>query len=149
MAEIGESVLYIPLRGDIGDKRKAKIEMEPRFKDGVFLGLTDRSDEILVHCSEGVRKARTIRRKPEEERWQKEAVLSVQGTPLQPNPGVNDVRIHTCMNPGVAIEGTIGEPVTRDEVRKELGETRRFQLLRTDVRKAAEKIGFTKDCPGC
>ena len=111
MAEIGESVLYIPLRGDIGDKRKAKIEMDPRFRDGVFLGLTDRSEEILVHCSEGIRKARTIRRKPEEERWQKEAVLGVQGTPLQPNPGVNDTRVHTCMEPGVAIEGTIGEPV--------------------------------------
>ena len=62
MAELGESVLYIPLRGDLGEKRKAKIEMEPRFKDGVFLGLSDRSDEIIVHCSEGIRKARTIKR---------------------------------------------------------------------------------------
>ena len=110
MAEIGESVLFIPLRGDVGDKRRAKIDMEPRFLEGVFLGLTDRSDEIIVHCSEGVRKARTIRRRPEEERWRKEALLAVQGTPLQPNPGAGDVRIHTNMDPGVAKEGTIGEP---------------------------------------
>ena len=68
---------------------------------------------------------------------------------MQPNPGVNDVRIHTCMDPGIAVESTMGEPVTREEVRQELGETRRFQLLRGDVRKAAEKIGYTADCAGC
>ena len=122
--------------------------MEPRFMEGVFLGLADRSDEILVHCHEGVRKARTIKRRPEEERWRKEALMAVQGTPLQPNPGANDVRIHTCMNPGVAQETTQGEPVTREEVRKELGQTRRFQLLRKDVKEIASRIGYTPDCPG-
>ena len=149
MAEIGESVLYIPLRGDIGERGRAKVEMEARFKDGIFLGLADRSDEILVYGDEGVRKARTIRRRPEEERWRKDALMAVRGTPLQPNPGANDVRIHTCMNPGLAQQSTMGEPVTRQELRKELGETRRFQLLRRDVRAAAKVIGYTPNCPGC
>ena len=31
MAEFAESVLYLPLRGDIADRRKAKIDFEPRF----------------------------------------------------------------------------------------------------------------------
>ena len=53
------------------------------------------------------------------------------------------------MDPGVVVEGPIGEPVTKDDIRQELGETRRFQLLRKDVRKAAESIGFTEGCPGC
>ena len=35
MAEFGERVHYIPLRGDIGDQRKAKINLEPRFLDGI------------------------------------------------------------------------------------------------------------------
>ena len=67
MAEFAESVLYIPLRGDIADKKTAKVNLEPRSLNGFFLGLTDRSDEIIVHSSEGIRKARTVRRRPEEE----------------------------------------------------------------------------------
>ena len=31
MAEFGESILYIPLRGDIADKRSAKVNLEPMF----------------------------------------------------------------------------------------------------------------------
>ena len=50
MAEFAEHVMLIPLRGDLADSRRAKINLEPRFMDGVFLGLTDRSDEIIVYC---------------------------------------------------------------------------------------------------
>ena len=48
MVEFGESILYIPLRGDLSDRRIAKVELEPRFLDGIFLGLTHRSDEAIV-----------------------------------------------------------------------------------------------------
>ena len=48
MAEFGESLLYIPLRGDVDAKRVAKINLEPRFIPGIFLELADRSDEIIV-----------------------------------------------------------------------------------------------------
>ena len=56
MAEFGESIMYIPLRGDVADIRRAKINLEPRFADGVFLGLADRSDEIIVWGKEGIRR---------------------------------------------------------------------------------------------
>ena len=103
MAELAECILYMPLRGDTDAKRVAKIEFEPRFMKGVFLGLTDRSDEILVAGPEGIRKARTIRRLPEEERWNVEQILAVQGTPLHPNPGSSDPRVRTTsIDPGLA-----------------------------------------------
>ena len=35
--EFAESVLYMPLRGDLSDKRRSKIELEPRFMDGIVL----------------------------------------------------------------------------------------------------------------
>ena len=60
--------LFIPLKGDTDAKRVAKINLEPRFQRGVFLGLTDRGDEIIVAGQDGIRKARAIRRQPEEER---------------------------------------------------------------------------------
>ena len=111
MAEFAESILYIPLRGDVGDKRNAKANLEPRFLNGIFLGLTDRSDEIIVYGAEGIRKARTIKRRPEEEMWRKEEVLAVTGTPLQPNPSSEDTRIRTKMNPGVASSEVVPCPL--------------------------------------
>ena len=80
---------------------------------------TDRGDEILVAGPDGIRKARTIRRQPEEDRWNKEQILAVRGTPLQPNPGSSDDRVKTRMEPGVAQNVIIGEPVTKEEVAKE------------------------------
>ena len=111
VAEFAESVHYMPLRGDISDQRRAKANFEPRFSDGIFLGLTDRSDELIVFGAEGVRKARTIKRKPEGERWNANEALKVKGTPLQPNPGSDDARIRTRLDPGLADHTIIGDPV--------------------------------------
>ena len=140
MAEFAECVHYIPLRGNIDAKRVAKMNLEPRFISGVFLGLTDRSDEIIVWSTEGIRKARTIRRRPEEERWDREQILSVRGTPLQPNPEGEGNRIRTRMEPGVANQEIVGDPVTKEEVREALGEQRPFYMMRSAVRETAEKI---------
>ena len=40
----------------------------------MFLGLSDNSDEVVVWGPEGIRKARTIRRRPEEEMWKADEV---------------------------------------------------------------------------
>ena len=150
MVEFAEAVLYMPLRGDLSDKRRAKMDLEPRFMDRIFLGLTDRSDEILVFGSEGVRKARTVRRRPEEERWRHDDVMSVRGTPLQPNPGSGDSQIKTKMSPGVADERVVGDPVTKEEVAREMGESRHpFHLMRKDVQEICKRIGYTSGCKGC
>ena len=121
MAEFGEYIHYMPLRGDVDDKRQAKADMAPRFIYGVFLGLSDRSDELIVFGPEGVRKARTIRRLPEEQRWNRDALLEVKGSPLLPNPGQNDNRIHTRMDPGISMESNLHEPITKEEVAREMG----------------------------
>ena len=43
IAELAEGILYLPLRGDISDSRRTKMDFEPRFLNGIFLGLRDRS----------------------------------------------------------------------------------------------------------
>ena len=121
MAEFGESVMFIPLRGNADDRRRQKADLEPRFMDGIFLGLTDRSDEILIWCQEGFRKARTMKRRPEGERWRRDELLSIRGTPLQPHPGSDDTRIRTRLEPGLADDRIIGDPVTKEDVSRELG----------------------------
>ena len=78
-----------------------------------------------------------------------EALLAVQGTPLQPNPGSTDARITTRLEPGLANSEVIGDPITKQEVARELGEQRPFYFMREDVRTIALKIGYTDRCPGC
>ena len=49
---------------------------------------------------------------------------------MRPNPGSEDVRIRTKMEPGIAIQTSMGEPVTREEIAKEVGAQRPFYLMR-------------------
>ena len=90
--------------------------MQPRFLYGTFLRLTYRSDEILVRGEDGIRKARAIRRRSDNERWDSEAVLRIQGTHLQPNPRRDDCHITTRMEPGVVVATNLGEPLTKEDL---------------------------------
>ena len=36
IAEFAESMLYLPLRGNIADKRNSKMSLDPRFLNGIF-----------------------------------------------------------------------------------------------------------------
>ena len=40
--------------------------MEDNFKEGIFLGMRMKSDEVIIGTPQGVVKARTVRRRPEE-----------------------------------------------------------------------------------
>ena len=54
------------------------------------------------------------------------------------------------MEPGIANDQIIGDPVTREDVAEEIGANRHpFHLMRKDVREAAKVIGFTRNCRGC
>ena len=85
----GEKILYMPLK--ISTKPVPK--MEERFREGIFLGMRMRSDEIIVGTADGVIKARTIRRRPKGEQWSAEEVKNMKGTPSMPVPGVQSDNI--------------------------------------------------------
>jgi hypothetical protein len=57
------------------------------WSDGVFLGFRSQSGEVIVGTEDGVMKTRTVRRKPEEERWHEENLKMVGGVPWRPSPG--------------------------------------------------------------
>ena len=48
------------------------------------------------------------------------------------------------MAPGVADDRVVGDPVTKEEVAKEMGQHRHpFHFMRADVREVAKRIGYT------
>ena len=62
LAEIGENIHW-----KLPPTHHGKLE--DRWRAGVFLGRRDLSDEILVGTPQGVETARSMRRRPEEERF--------------------------------------------------------------------------------
>ena len=81
--------------------------------------------------------------------FNREELLAVKGTPLQPNPSGDDQRIRTKMVPGIANPVVMGDPVTTQDIKEETGGRRPFYFMRHEVRAVASKIGYTEGCHGC
>ena len=90
--------------------------MEDTFLGGIFLGMRLRSDEILVGTARGVIKTRTLRRRVEEEQWDKEFAKPIKGEPRQPVPGINSDHVPA------AISDTAGVRLEEDQAAARLGQ---------------------------
>ena len=55
--------------------------MGSQWAEGVFLGYSLSSNTYIVHNAEGVTTARTVRRRPENERWSADRLASQQAIP--------------------------------------------------------------------
>ena len=105
------------------------------------MGQHQRSNEILIGTNAGVVKAFAIKRKPQEERWCKESVEAMQGSPQQPAPGIMGREIPVVIH------------VDREEPNEEWEEVqprteqvpRRMQLRKRHFR----EHGYTAECAGC
>ena len=73
-----------------GKKRK---KLDARFLHGIFVGLADRSDELLVSTPYGCFKARTVRRLIVADRKGPEFLKVIKGVPwcLEPS-GSNEIK---------------------------------------------------------
>ena len=72
---------------------KGVASAEPRWEDGVFLGVSDRSDELYVGTERGAHKVRTVRRREATGRVDLTFLNSVPARPWDGPKKVRDVRI--------------------------------------------------------
>ncbi len=134
----GETVLFklpkVPnMPGDFAD----------RFERGVWVGCTIRSGEHLVGTDKGVFKVSSVIRRSEDERWSRELVNGMKGSPKEPVPGSGSSRV-------VAYSKHRDEEAKRqvEFAPRQIGEepeVRQIYIYKKDV----EKIGATEGCPGC
>ena len=90
VAEFGECVWYLK-SGSAGTNK-----FDPRWYEGVWLGIRDETGEAIIGTPDGVVKCRDFRRKPvEEDRWNEEAFDKFKGTPWEPVPGKSGTEIRT------------------------------------------------------
>ena len=137
IVEMGEVVMYKELRSK-SEKRNVANE---KAHVGIWIGVSPDSKEHIIGTPEGVIKARTIWRRPYSERWNKDMVESMRGTPLRPDPSSNSSRIP------VRIRMTFPEMPLPEEIppaNKEVS-IRRMRITKSDH----EAHGYTDGCPGC
>ena len=136
IAEFGESVMYLKPGTEGRDKFCA------RWERGIWLGIRDETNEIIIGTELGVVKARDFKRMASsEERWNCDFVHSMRGTPWEPTPGKTDDAIPVRVR--LPEEGRPPEPVNLGEPSSDI--KRRARISREDV----VRIGFTIGCPGC
>ena len=60
--------------------------MEVKWEKGIWLGISRESNETLIGANGGVIRCYAIKRMPAEDKWNKELIAEIKGTPQQPNP---------------------------------------------------------------
>ena len=132
----GELVWYKQLKLSTDSTQK----LESCWHEGVWIGQNQRSNEVLIGTTSGVVKAFAVKRRPDEERWNKDAIINMQGTPEHPVPGMPGRRIPIAIH------------VDRHEAQEQADEPprvtewpRRMQLRRRHF----VKHGYSESCAGC
>ena len=151
IVKFGERILYMPLK--LSSHPVGKVD--DRFLDGIFVGMRMRSDEILVATEHGVVKTRTIRRRPEEEQWDRDFAGRVKGSPRQPDPNIQSDYVSSAISKRRVEEDhgvprVIGQP-DDEEVPREVNRPAEEPSMRKMYvkKKDVEKYGRTPGCPGC
>ena len=83
LAEFGEQVHYPPL----DRKHNASHSPDVRYEEGIWLGLVMKSQEVIIWTPSRVVRARSIKRRPEDVRWNADEVMKIVGAPWNPTPG--------------------------------------------------------------
>ena len=136
--EFGEQVLW--RRRPIGNQL-AKLTC--LWEDGVYLGVKGTSGEFIIGDKKGIWKTRTVRRRPEEDRWGAANLEMVGGVPWRTSEEDEDADGEVLRRE--APEAVRMEPEEEERREEELPIPRAVYLRKTDL----EKHGYTKDCPGC
>ena len=95
----------------------------------------------MVATEKGVIKVMSYKRRPEEQRWNKEEFEGIKGLPWEPVPGRAGIEIKSRVE-----VPTERAPVTLDEgilLRPKVG--RRMYITKDDV----DRMGMTPGCRGC
>jgi hypothetical protein len=65
LAEFGENVLWLPETWDSGRMEK----LEPKFEQGIWLGVCSRTGDAIIGTAGGIVRAGTVKRQAIEDAW--------------------------------------------------------------------------------
>ena len=149
VANFGEKVLYLPLKTE----RMKMDKSEAKMREGVWLGIRNRSDEAIIGTSGGTVKARTIRRLPKDKRWDPDMINTLRGSPRRPVPGVESDHVPTDTQigfaPGIGEDDVVIAQTKKEEIRVNVPRAEEAPRRMYITKAFIEKFGKTPGCPGC
>ena len=140
LAIFGEKVLYLP-------SGQEKVKLADKFHEGLYIGITQRTDESLIATKLGIVRCRTFKRLPEGQRGDRELLAAVVGTPWTPVPsqaGDDEIPVVIRVNAAAVVRPEELPPPIVPRGPELLG--RRVYLR---GRKELARYGHTDGCPGC
>ena len=134
--EFGESVYY-----KLGEDQVS--DLDARWASGTWLGKRWKSTEHLVHTAGGMIKCRAVKRRPLENRWDREEVEAIVATPWRPNPSSDEGKAEARVLPPLPEVKLIKDPPRpkEPEVRAPL----RPRITKSDLL----SWGYTDGCLRC
>ena len=143
LPEFGECVLYQPLKGESSGSK-----LDPRFENGVYLGIQEGSALKWIGTEEGVVRCWSIKRKPDSERWDAEHLNRIVGLPWQLRPPVDASRSVERGPLELKIdEAPVPEMLDKVVEKRRKGYVPRGLYIRKDVE--LKEHGYTPGCDGC
>ena len=129
--------------GCVDYRKRTRHKLEPRWSRGVFVGVRVDTTERSVMDETGTSAVQSVRRVPEEQRYDHRLLQSVCGTPWEPNPG--DVSTD-LPEPMLIVPQLLDvEPTPTKVYNSDNKGTRNVYIRKTDL----ENFGCTAGCPAC
>ena len=136
VVRFGELVWYKRMR----ESKERKDKFESEWFEGIWLGHSRASNEILIGTADGIVRTYTVQRKVEGEQWSATDIENMKGTPHQPDPTKPGDRIPIIVK---FDEPNEEEAVRSEAPRKDAG--RRMAISAAILR----KYGYSDGCEGC
>ena len=144
LPEFGESVLFQPLKGE-----RSQSKLDPKFEEGIFLGIQEGSALKWVGTPTGVQRAWSIKTRAGHERWDQALMQCLVGLPWQLRPKREEVESRRESLPAdldVRLPADVPQS-SEPAVKRKKGYVPRGIYIRRDVE--LEEFGYTEGCDGC
>ena len=135
--EFGECILF-------KSNRTAEGRLAPRWEPAVWLGKRWGTTEHMVATEDGaVTHCRAVQRLPAVQRWSKDRVEAIKGTPHEPQPSERAAGEPIVLRPRPSADAEGDEAVVARAI--EEAAPRGFRIAKADL----ERWGYTAGCPRC
>ena len=153
IASFGEKVYYHITKRE----KQFKDNVDPSWKEGIFLGMIFMSSEYIIGTTEGVIRSHSMKRMTDEQSWDRDALENLKGIPWRPDPLRHDHKIPTMIRHngesgrGDGQEEERGTAIDDEDVEEvdvhepNAPRTRTFAVTRSDI----TKYGMRHHCRGC
>jgi len=141
LAPWGEKVMYIAGGG------KFKPGVQPKWQEGIILGLVDTSNEYVIGTPEGCVKSSNIKRVPKEFARDPTLFNQVQGSPWKLSPTAESGLSQEDIPTRIAVRAQVASHELPGPIGRGADAGPRKVYIRRNVE--LEKYGRTDGCPGC